>query len=207
MKAIYQVETRHSEQMLKDFIKFRYKVLYPKSAYRLSVMAVGFILIGLLARGHSLPITVGGLVLGGLLLLLVVFRKQLALGRLKRSDPLYRHQEQIVQSFGAGEFIIENTTEGSRRQFNYTQVSGFYKDRRNLFLVLDNEELQVLPLADVVSGESEQLADFLFHKTAKQPRDLALPLKERIRLMNEARKEAERLHDQKIAEKKNKKKS
>ncbi|MFV0362299.1 MAG: YcxB family protein [Suipraeoptans sp.] len=201
MTTQYKVKTIHTKQMLLDFIKFSYRINHPKSKYRLFIMSLGLILIGFVAIGHSIPITIGGIGIGTLLLIMTLLRNQIAFVRLSAGDELYQTKRPIEIIFGQAEFIIDEGVPDNLSHIKYGEINQAYKDKRNYYLLINNQDLQVIPYESFIQGESDRFESFVSQKVGKPIYNMSVPLQERIRLMNEARKQSEQLHDKKVEEK------
>lgn len=46
MTVKYRVKTKHTKELLKEFVKFSFRVNHPKTTLRLFVIGVGFLIIG-----------------------------------------------------------------------------------------------------------------------------------------------------------------
>lgn len=46
MTVKYRVKTKHTKELLKEFVKFSFRVNHPKTTFRLFVIGVGFLIIG-----------------------------------------------------------------------------------------------------------------------------------------------------------------
>lgn len=201
MTSIYEVTSKHTKEVLKDFIKFTYKVKYPKMTYRLSLLAGCFILLAVAFRDIPVGSGICG-VIGFLVLIFTFNRHVIAAMKLAKVDRNYKNQSEIRFKFGPGGLAVENPEEDATVNARYSEISDIYKDKRNFFVAVNNEEVYVLPYADFKIGNTETFEEFLLVKTRKEMRDLNLPLMERLKRTNESRKRMEREHDEKLAEKK-----
>lgn len=201
MVALYKVATRHTKQVLKDFIKFTYKVKNPKANLRLYTLAGCFFVISAAYRELKTEMIVCAS-LGILILLFTFFRHEIAFFRLAKSDPNYKQQSEIIFSFDMGEFAIQTDGIVSPEKLKYSQITSFYKDSRNYYIGINNEELHILPYSDFQLGNVKEFSAFIKGKVKKEVVELKVPLKEQIRHGREAMKLAEKQHDQRIAEKK-----
>ena len=93
------------------------------------------------------------------------------------------------------------------RHVQYGELTQVYKDQRNYYLWINDEDVQVLPRADFVAGEEAMFETFISHKIRKEVIPLQLPLKKRLAVMNTARKQAEAMHDEKIVKKREERKN
>ena len=52
MTVKYRVKTKHTKELLKEFVKFSFRVNHPKTTFRLFVIGVGFLIIGTGMEDH-----------------------------------------------------------------------------------------------------------------------------------------------------------
>ncbi len=202
MTIKFEVKVRHTEELLAAFIRFNYKVKHAGSFIHLLILAVGGIVLGVMALPRSKVVAMLCFLLGIVNLFFLLFRRRVALARLKKADPLYQRGQDITIAFGEAEFTIDEGPEGKVNHIKYGELTRCYKDRGNYFLLINNEELQVLPRTAFVMGSSDEFEKFIIAKTKKELADLDLSFRERMKLVNAARKQAELAHDQKVAQKK-----
>ena len=201
MTPIYKVATKHIEEVLKDFIKFTYKVKNPRTGLKLSLFAGCFIILAVAFREIPSAAWPCGII-GALILIFIFTRRYIAFTKLADVDDNYKNQSDIFFTFGQSGFDVENTEYQEVNNAKYGEVSSCYKDDRNYFIAMNNEELYVLPFGDFNMGDAGEFGKFIRDKTKRDVIPLKLPLKERIRLMNMMRKAAEAEQDRKIQEKK-----
>ena len=199
MNIVYKAVTKHTKQMLRDFVRFTYRMQHPKSTFRLCVFGAGFWTLTPFLRG-DMPARILLAVFGGFIVVFALTRHLIAANRLAEHDEYYQKQTEIIFLFGEKEFSIQTGTD--EVPMKYTEISQVYKDKRNYYLWLNNEDIQVLPRADFATGDEETYETFISQKIKKEVLPLYLPLRERLILMNEARKQAEKVHDEKIQKKK-----
>jgi len=202
MTTVYRVVTKHTKQVLKDFIRFTYKVNYPKSTFRLCVIAAGFFILALFLQ-HQ-PLAMGfSIVIGFAVFVFTFTRHLIAFSKLTKQDENYQNQTEIEFTFGQSEFIICRLE--TENHIKYGEISNVYQDKRNYYLLINKEDLQVIPRSDFAFGNSSEFERFISHKIGKEVNDLYIPFKERMKRMNESRKQAEEMHDEKIEMKKQQK--
>ena len=57
MTVKYRVKTKHTKELLKEFVKFSFRVNHPKTTLRLFVIGVGFLIIGIGMERGSLAMS------------------------------------------------------------------------------------------------------------------------------------------------------
>jgi len=204
MTIMYKALTQHTDQVLKDFIRFTYKVKHPKAKIQLSIMGIGFLLLALFLKDElRMRLVLAGV--GLLILVFVLTRHLIVFRRLARKDERYQKKTNIEFKFGQAEFIIADDFEDGERKVKYSEITDIYCDKRNLYLLLNGEELQVMPWQDFTGGSTEEIKRFLILKTKRKIKELYIPFSDRLRRIKAGMKEAEVMHNQKIGEKQNKK--
>lgn len=203
MSALYKVKTKHTKQVLKDFIKFTYKVKNPKASIRLYTLAGCFFVMAATFKASGTGALISAAI-GGLIFLFTLLRHKIALLRLEKNDPIYKQQSEILFIFDMGGFIIETDGVSGEEKINYSEVTSFYKDTRNYYIGINDEELHILPYSDFKLGSIKDFAVFIKSKSQKEVMELKVPLKEQIQRMQKAIKLSEEEHDQRIAEKRKK---
>lgn len=203
MTPLYKVATKHTKQVLKDFIKFTYKVKNPQTSMRLLTLSGCFFVLAAAFKNLTTEMSIC-IAIGTIILLFTLFRHQIALFKLVKTDENYKQQAEIVFSFGMGDFIIENKVVSSVEKLKYSHITALYKDTRNYLIGVNNKELHILPYSDFKLGSVKEFNAFIKERTEKEVAELNPSLKQRLKDTIDAMKLAEKQHDQKIAEKKKK---
>lgn len=199
MTSIYKVITKHTDQVLKDFISFTYKVRGGGTVVKLVLFAGCFLILAVAFKDVPVTAVICGIV-GVLLLVFIFARRYIAFAKLSEADDNYKNQSEIHFTFGHSGFVVENKEEDVPRDGKYGEISGWYKDDRNYFIAMNNEELYVLPYTDFTQGDAVQFEQFITDKVKREVIPLKLPFRERMRRINEARKLTEAEHDRKAME-------
>lgn len=205
MTPVFEVKTTHTKKVLEDFIKFTYKIKYPRVTKNLLILAACFAAFAYFTRG-----SVGMYIFIVLAVLFAGFalnRHRISFNKLAKVDKNYQNQSEIHLVFGESEFHIENVDLGQNERVKYAEISFVYIDDDNYYININNEDLQILPKSDFVLGDAIQFYDFLSDKTGQSIRPLHIPWKIRIRMMMEYRDvRAEEIKKRQEEKKKNKKK-
>lgn len=97
MSARYRVKTKHTKELLKDFVKFSFRVNHPKTTLRLCIIGVGFLIIGAgMARG-SLAMWMC-LAIGVFLCIFAFTRHHIGVMQLKGNDEVYKNDWEHTSS-------------------------------------------------------------------------------------------------------------
>ncbi len=203
MTPLYKIATTHTKQVLKDFIKFTYKIKNPQTGIKLYTLAGCFFVLAASFRDHITEMSICAAI-GGVIFLFSLFRHKIAYYKLSKRDLNFVEQSEIIFGFGMGEFTISTKGEPTLEKYKYSEITNYYKDKRNYYIWVNNEELHVLPLSDFRTGAVGEFSVFLKGRTKKEVSELKVPLKEQVKRMIDSAKLAEKQHDQRIAEKKKK---
>lgn len=197
MTPIFKVVMKHTKEVLMDFIQFDNRIRHPMAKVHLSVMGVGFLVLGIMLR-ESLPamFVFGGF--GLLWLVILVTRKRIAFAKLSVQDEDYINQTETEFTFGQKEIEITNPSWDEKMHVQYSELNAIYEDDTYFYLSRNNEELYLLQFNSFVMGEAVNFRGFLEDKTEKNWIPTKLGFKERVKLMNANRKEMDRLHDENI---------
>ena len=203
MTPVYEVKTTHTQKVLEDFIKFTYRIKYPRVTTHLLILSACFAAFAYFTRGG-----VGMYIFIVLAVLLAGFtlnRHRISFRKLAKVDKNYQNQSEIHLVFGESEFHIENIDLDQNERITYAEISFVYVDDNNYYISINNEDLQLLPKSDFVLGDPTQFYDFLSDKTGQPIRPLYIPWKVRIQMMMEYRDvRAEQVKKRQEEKKKNK---
>ncbi|MGC4020344.1 MAG: YcxB family protein, partial [Muricomes sp.] len=194
MVPIYKVTTRHTRQVLKDFIKFTYRVKNPSATIRLYTLAGCFFVLAAAVKDFKIQMTVFA-VIGIIIFLFTLLRPEIAFSKLAKNDPNYAQQSEILFNFDMGGFVIENKAITSEQKVKYSHITDFYRDTRNYYISVNNEEIHILPYSDFKLGNEKDFAAFIKARTNKDVFELKVSLKEKMKRLRVDMKLAEQQHD------------
>ncbi len=182
MTPIYEVNTKHSKEMLYRFIDFDYKQRHGRIPMHLIMFGICCFTVAVLLYRHygNIGSSVPWICVGIFLVLLVFLRRPIAFLKLSTQDENYEKQNVIRFSFGHSEWTVKNEDQVSRIQ--YSEISGLYKDKKYYYISTQENELFLLPFQDFVKGEAEKFQAFVEEKSKKATHDMALPFKQRYHM-------------------------
>lgn len=186
MTPIYEVKTKHTDKVLKDFIKFRYKMKSPGRTAMIIVFGICLYTLAYMSKDR-LAVAVPCVVLGTIIIIFAFARLKIIFSRLAKNDPNYQKQSDIVFVFGEKEFTIEDGESAKPERVSYGEIAYLYVDKEYFFVSINNEMVHLLPKRDFVLGTADGFYDFISDKTQKDILPLSIPWKTRIRLMMEYR--------------------
>jgi len=168
------------------------------------VIGAGFLILAMFLTHQQLAMVF--CILFGMLVIIFAFTRHLiAFRKLSKHDLNYLNQNEIEFVFRQAEFIIQGAGTKLDERVKYGEISNAYKDKRNYYLLINEEDLQVIPYQDFAAGTYLEFESFIANKIGKPVNDMNIPFKERLRMINEKRKQAEAIHDEKIKKKRQEK--
>lgn len=204
MTPVYEVKTKHTDDVLRAFIKFSNGMNHGNVTFRLCLLGFCFGLIGMAFRGNKSMYV--WMAIGIAVILFALFRTRISFAKLAKNDPNYQNGSGISFLFGHSEFEVKNDEKKEIQHLKYGEITGAYKDKEYYYISVNNEDLHILPLKDFTMGSAEAFDGFLSAKIKKDLMPVNLPLKEKFRLMKLAQAERKVKEDQEWAEWKAKKK-
>ena len=160
MTVKYRVKTKHTKELLKEFVKFSFRVNHPKTTLRLFVIGVGFLIIGTGIERGSLAMWMC-LVIGILLCIFAFARHHIGVMQLKGNDEIYQNDWEVDTSFLDGEIRIKNSGETKGFSKSYKEVAALYMDENNYYIGIEGDNLYPLPRKCFVEGKQEEFENFI----------------------------------------------
>lgn len=178
MTPIYEVKTKHTEEVLKDFVKFSHRMKSARAPVKMTMLAMCFFMLAYAFQGMIQTYIFAAL--GVLVVILMLSTRRIAFGKLAKNDKNYQNQSEIDFVFGHSAFMVKNPEEELRDNIKYGEVTVMYKDDKYYYLNVNNQELFMLPRTDFVLGEADTFEEFLTEKTGKQVNVTKVPWKVRV---------------------------
>lgn len=204
MTPVYEVDTRHTKEVLYAFIKFQTEINSRYATFKLAVFGAGFLTLAWIGR-ERLIFTIVCAVLGLFFLFLAFGRKFISFRNLSKSDPLYQKQQDIHMTFGHSGFSVENGEE--TKNYKYGELKGMYADAEYFYLHTDDDDLLVIPKTDFTNGTADDFYPFLMDKTKKDIKPVKIPFKQQYQQnLEQAKIDQAQRKAQMDEQKKNKKK-
>lgn len=178
METKFKVVMKKDAEVLKDFISFTYRAKGAVGRYKMRVLALGLVIIGVLAaKGGSMT---AGIVMGAIGVLFLVFSMflpQIAVLRLKKADLAYQNQTELTYAFTNGSIYVYENGELSQNVGGYNNVSCFYGDEKNYYVGVNNDDLYLLPKKYFVEGKEEEFLEFIEKKSNEKYEFLPMTMK------------------------------
>ena len=187
METKFKVVTKHTKQVLLDFIAFRNQIKAPRATFQIAMMGMCFytlVLILLPEKYYTASIVCA--VLGTLLMAFAFGRKYISLSQLKKVDKHYEAQDEIVFEFANGGFDVNDELNG-KQHYRYSEVNAFYKDKKYFYIGTDKDDLFLISREEFVLGDVEKFEGFIAGKSGEQAKLTKLPFKKQIEILFQAR--------------------
>ena len=163
--VLYQIKTKRDSGVLKAYITFTYRVFHPKVTARMVLYGLLIIAPGFVVKTQALKIILW--VLGGLVVLLGLFRQYISLALTKRSDADYRNGTEFVYEFTQNDASFFRDGELSAYSNRYKDIDAVFYDEDYYYLSLTSREFFVIPMNRFTIGDPSTFGDFMYKKSKK----------------------------------------
>ena len=182
--VLYQIITRRDSGVLKAYITFTYRVFHPKVTARMVLYGLLILAPGFVVKAQALKIILW--VLGGLVVLLGLFRQYISLALTKKSDEDYRNGTGFVYEFtqnDASFFRDGELTAYSR----YKDIDAVFYDEDYYYLSLTSREFFVIPMDRFTIGDPSAFGDFMYKRCKKVCRWIPARFSNKLKKMRSQR--------------------
>ena len=163
--VLYQIKTKRDSGVLKAYITFTYRVFHPKVTARMVLYGLLIIAPGFVVKTQALKIILW--VLGGLVVLLGLFRQYISLALTKRSDADYRNGTEFVYEFTQNDASFFRDGELSAYSNRYKDIDAVFYDEDYYYLSLTSREFFVIPMDRFTIGDPSTCGDFMYKRCKK----------------------------------------
>ena len=163
--VLYQIRTKRDSGVLKAYITFTYRVFHPKVTARMVLYGLLIIAPGFVVKTQALKIILW--VLGGLVVLLGLFRQYISLALTKRSDADYRNGTEFVYEFTQNDASFFRDGELSVYSNKYKDIDAVFYDEDYYYLSLTSREFFVIPMDRFTIGDPSTFGDFMYKRCKK----------------------------------------
>lgn len=184
-EILYQVKTRRTSDIIKAYITFTYRVFHPQVTARMVLYGLLIFAPGFLVKTQALKIVLW--VLGGLVILLGLFRQYLSLAITKRSDEDYRSGTEFVYEFTQNDASFYRGGELTAYSSKYKNIDAVFYDEDYYYLSLKSRELFVLPKDRFTVGDSSTFGDFMYKRCKKTCRWIPAKFGNKLKKMQSQR--------------------
>ena len=163
--VLYQIKTKRDSGVLKAYITFTYRVFHPKVTARMVLYGLLILAPGFVVKTQALKIILW--VLGGLVVLLGLFRQYISLALTKRSDADYRNGTEFVYEFTQNDASFFRDGELSVYSSRYKDIDAVFYDEDYYYLSLTSREFFVIPMDRFTIGDPSTFGDFMYKRCKK----------------------------------------
>lgn len=164
-EVLYQIRTKRDSGVLKAYITFTYRVFHPKVTARMVLYGLLILAPGFVVKTQALKIVLW--VLGGLVVLLGLFRQYISLALTKRSDADYRNGTEFVYEFTQNDASFYRDGELSVYSSKYKDIDAVFHDEDYYYLSLTSREFFVIPKDRFTIGDQSTFGDFMYSRCKK----------------------------------------
>ena len=164
-EVLYQVRTKRDSGVLKAYITFTYRVFHPKVTARMVLYGLLIIAPGFVVKAQALKIVLW--VLGGLVVLLGLFRQYISLALTKQSDEDHRNGTEFVYEFTQNDASFFRDGELTAYSSKYKDIDAVFYDEDYYYLSLTSREFFVIPMDRFTIGDPSTFGDFMYKKSKK----------------------------------------
>ncbi len=184
-EVLYQVRTKHDSGVLKAYITFTYRVFHPKVTARMVLYGLLIFVPGFLVKAQALKITLW--IIGGLVVLLGLFRQYISLALTKKSDEDYRNGTEFVYEFTQNDASFFRDGELAAYSSKYKDIDAVFYDEEYYYLSLTSREFFVIPMDRFTIGDPSTFGDFMYKRCKKVCRWIPVKFSNQLKKMRSQR--------------------
>mgnify|MGYP001037507196 FL=1 len=188
MEAVYEAKTKHTDEMIKQYVKFQNNVNTPTKKLQSVLIAMCVLALMLLVpqkNFHALCIAITALIL-----LNAMLGDFFTASYLKREDENYKRQNDILYHFGNSGFSMENPADKESLRFTYQDIRAMYQDEKFWYLCMKGGELHMVGKGDVLNYDG-RFGIFLEKQSGLKLKNAKTTVLERIQIMQGRKKSLE----------------
>ena len=184
-EVLYQVGTKRDSGVLKAYITFTYRVFHPKVTARMVLYGLLIFVPGFLVKAQALKITLW--IIGGLVVLLGLFRQYISLALTKKSDEDYRNGTEFVYEFTQNDASFFRDGELTAYSSKYKDIDAVFYDEEYYYLSLTSREFFVIPMDRFTIGDPSTFCDFMYKRCKKVCRWIPVKFSNQLKKMRSQR--------------------
>ena len=184
-EVLYQVITKRDSGILKAYITFTYRVFHPKVTARMVLYGLLIFVPGFFVKTQALKIVLW--VLGGLVVLLGLFRQYISLALTKAKDEDYRSGTGFMYEFTQNGASFYRDGELIAYSNRYKDIDAIFHDEDYYYLSLTSREFFVIPKDRFTIGDPDTFGDFMYKRCKKVCRWIPQKFSNRIKKMQSQR--------------------
>lgn len=159
----YIVNIVRDTAMMKTYVKFYNRVKHPRVTMNLLFAGIVLVALPVAAPGIALPGVIICYVMGALLVLMGLFRQNIAVYQMK-ADPNVKENEELSYLFGNTKIRVENDGK-IETMGGYQNVYRVWEDEKTYYVGMNEDDLLILPKNAFEKGDVKGFRDYILEKT------------------------------------------
>ena len=184
-EVLYQIKTKRDSGVLKAYITFTYRVFHPKVTVRMVLYGLLVFMPGFFVKSQVLKIVLWAI--GGLIILLGLFRQYISLALTKQSDGDYRKGTEFVYEFTQNDASFYRDGELAAYSSKYKDIDAVFYDEDYYYLSLKSREFFVIPMDRFTIGDPSTFDDFIYKRCKKVCRWIPAKFSNKLKKMQSHR--------------------
>lgn len=166
-KNNYIVHIRRDKDMMLTFVKFSNRVKHPRVSFNMLCMGALLLALPTVAQGGiALPGVVISYVMGGILVLMALFRQYISVSMM-RGNPEVKENEELTYFFGNSGVRVEQ--DGAVESMGYYKsVYRVWEDEKHYYVGMNDDDLLILPKVNFTEGTPREFRDFILEKSGAE---------------------------------------
>lgn len=178
-ELLYQVKTKRDSDIIKAYITFTYRVIHPGVTGRLIFAGILIAAPAIIAEAMWLKILC--LVVGGLLILLGLFRQYISLALTKSKDEDYKNGTEFTYNFTQADATFYSGDELISLS-KYKDIISFFHDDDYYYLGMKSRDFFILPMSRFTVGNAAEFEDFIYKRSRKTCKWIPDNFRDRMKL-------------------------
>ena len=179
-EVLYQVKTKRDADVIKAYITFTYRVLHPGITGRL--IFAGILIAAPAVIAKALWLKIMCIVVGGLLILLGLFRQYISLALTKSKDEAYIKGTEFTYNFTLTDAAFYADGQLFSTLSKYKDITSFYYDDDFYYLGIRNKDFFILPKSRFTIGDASEFEDFIYKRSRKTCKWIPTRFSDRMKL-------------------------
>ena len=162
-KVKYSVHIKRDTHLMKIFFQFKNRVEHPRASMNLFIVGALLIMLPNITDGLNAISTAISYVMGGLIVIMALFRQYLSVWLMK-NNPEVKADEEITYLFGTRSVRAEKN--GAEELMGYYRnIHRIWEDEKHYYIGINVDDLLVLPKANFQEGDAKEFRDFILDKS------------------------------------------
>ena len=149
----FKIVTNRDKAMIKSFVVFLDNIKHRHVTIRLCIMGILMLSVVIFVPGNLIGILIFS-ILGILFLFLGIFRHSIATAKIYKT----LINTYVFEDNGLSVYTNESLEKAGG---SYKQIASFYENEKNFFILMNEDELYVLPKKDFVIGDVDEFRQYI----------------------------------------------